>query len=59
MSSWLETYEVATEVILLVRRRQGGLKQHVPNLPSLARKGVAQVLHKHLYLLSLGSNPKH
>lgn len=50
--------KTATEGILFVRQRQWGLKQHVPNLPSLARSRVAQVLHKHLYLQSPAGNPK-
>lgn len=56
--SWKVT-KIAIGEIILVRQRPGGLKQHVQNLPSLARKTVAQVLHKHLYLQSLAGNPKH
>lgn len=47
------------EGILFVRERRGGSKQHVLNLPSLARSRVAQVLRKHLYLQSPAGNPKH
>lgn len=61
-SKWVPNWKlmkIAIGGILLVKQRQGGLKQHVQNLPSLARKRVAQVLRKHLYLEPLVSNPKH